>query len=119
MIVIETLNYINLSSTDLEKSKEFYTMFLDFDTISESEDNVILGFENLQLRLVKKDKAAGGSDLPLLSFIMDVDDFTDALQEIESRRVSIVDGPFEIPGGEAVVIEDPSKNKLEFYYEDN
>ena len=90
MIVIESFEYVNVPTENLEKSIEFYTMFLDFDTVEQGEGWAILNFEAITICLRHTPGATADSqpnlvgNLPLLSFLLDVDDFTDALQEIES-----------------------------------
>ncbi len=117
MIVIESFDHINLPALDLQKSIEFYTMFFDFEQVSLTEKDAIVAFDSLNIRLVKTDSNKATS-LPLMSFILDVDDFTEALQEIEENNIQIVSGPFEIPGGEAVHIQDPGGNLIELYYKE-
>ena len=56
MIVIEALNHINIAAKDLEKSIEFYTVFLDFECIETKEDEAIITFDDqLKIRLVKSE----------------------------------------------------------------
>jgi predicted enzyme related to lactoylglutathione lyase len=45
-----------------------------------------------------------------------VDDFTDALKELEVKKVEILKGPVMIEGGEAVLIADPDGNLIELFY---
>ncbi len=90
-------------------------MFFDFDEISKSSDSAEISFENIRLRLFKTDKVSPAS-FPMISFSMDVDDFTDALQFIEKERIKIVSGPVEDASGEKLIIADPSGNLLELFY---
>ena len=119
MIIIESLDHINIRAIDVEKSVEFYTMFLDFELVSQDEKSALVSFDNLTLKLIKAEKAAeSDSSFPLLSFIMDVNDFTDALQEIEEQGYDIAAGPSEVSNGENVIVRDPGGNLLELYYQD-
>ncbi len=115
MIVIEELKHLNVPTSNIEESVNFYTMFFDFDEISKEDDSAEISFENIRFRLFKTDKALPTS-FPLISFSMDIDDFTDALQFIEKERIKIVSGPVEIASGEKLIIADPSGNLLELYY---
>ena len=117
MIVIEAFHHINLPAVNLEKSKEFYTMFLDFELVSESPGKANIVFDSINLFLDEK-LTEPLSSHPVFSFIMDIDDFTDALQEIEESSIEIVSGPSEIPGGECVTLKDPSGNLLELFYKE-
>lgn len=119
MIVIESLNHINLPAHDLEKSVEFYSMLLDFEEVASDEKSVTISFDDkLNIRLIKTEGAVLNSNFPIFSFIMDIDDFTEALQEIETGNITIISGPNEIEGGENLLIADPAGNTIELYYEE-
>ncbi|MCS6984059.1 MAG: VOC family protein [Leptospiraceae bacterium] len=117
MIVVETLAHINIPAVDIKKSLDFYTLFLDFEEVEQSQDEAVVSFNSVNLRLYRNDKWKPAA-YPVLSFILDVDDFTEALQEIESREIPIVTGPFEIEGGESVYIQDPAGNLIELFYQE-
>ncbi len=117
MIVVESLHHINIQAGDVKTSTEFYTMFLDFELVAEEESSSLVRFDNVTLKLHN----FGGeidNENPVISFILDVDDFTEALQEIESREVEIITGPNETEKGERVVIKDPAGNLIELFYEE-
>jgi len=117
MIVIESLSYLNLPTDDIEKSIEFYTNLLDFEVVESDEEQAVLSFDdNINIRLLKGGKAVSSEAIPAFSFLLDMDDFTDALQEIENSGIKIVAGPKEVKGGENLIIADPSGNVLELYY---
>lgn len=119
MIVIESLNHINLPAHDLEKSVEFYSMLLDFEEVGSDADSVTISFDDkLNIRLIKTEGAVINSSFPIFSFIMDIDDFTEALQEVESNKIKIISGPSEIDGGENLLIADPAGNTIELYYQE-
>ena len=117
MIVVESLQNISLPTTDLKKSIEFYTLLFDFDLVEENESYAVMRFDNLNIKVVQG-TAAQESNMPIISFILDVDDFTDALQELESNEIKIVTGPTETEKGENLMIHDPGGNLIELYYED-
>ena len=117
MIVIEALDHIKVPASDLEKSVEFYTMVLDFETIESAEEYALITFDDkIVIKLVAVENANPG-DQPFLSFILDVDDFTEALQELEKNDdIEIVSGPNAQENGENILIKDPAGNILELYY---
>ncbi|MCS6972068.1 MAG: VOC family protein [Turneriella sp.] len=117
MVIVETLSHINMPAKNLQRSVEFYTQFLDFEILEEGKDYTIVSFDNINLKL--DTKLEPYSKVPILSFILDVDDFTEALQEAEDIGVEIAKGPFEIEGGESVYIADPSGNLVELYYRED
>ncbi|HRP70469.1 MAG TPA: VOC family protein [Turneriella sp.] len=114
MIIIETLSHINMPAKELQKAIEFYTQFLDFEVVEENTNTAVVSFDNLQVRL--DSTLESYAKTPVLSFLLDVDDFTEALQEIEEENISIAKGPFEIDGGESVYVADPNGNLIELYY---
>ena len=119
MIIIESLDHINIPTADLEKSIEFYTMFLDFELVSRADDHAIISFDDvLMVNLKKSEETLATSEYPVLSFILDVDDFTEGLQEIESGEIKIISGPVETEDGESIVIGDPAGNAIELYYKE-
>lgn len=117
MVIIETLSHINMPAKNLQKAVEFYTQFLDFEIVEETANFAIVSFDNLQLKLDTGLEAY--AKVPVLSFLLDVDDFTEALQEIEENNIEIAKGPFEIEGGESVHVADPSGNLVELYYRED
>ena len=116
MLVVESLEYINIATQDINRSVEFYNLFFDFDIVEKSENLAILNFDQINIKIHKVQNTP--SVLPLFSFIMDIDDFTDALQEIEKNKIKIVSGPKAIKDGEAVSILDPGSNIIELFYKE-
>lgn len=117
MVIIETLSHINIPAKNLQKTVEFYTQFLDFEILEETPTSALVGFDSLNLKL--DSSLEGYAKIPVLSFLLDVDDFTEALQEVEQNSVEIAKGPFEIAGGESVHLVDPSGNLIELYYRED
>jgi predicted enzyme related to lactoylglutathione lyase len=117
MVIIETLSHINIPAKNLQKAVEFYTQFLDFEVVEESGNFALVSFDNLQVRL--DSGLEPYAKVPVLSFLLDVDDFTEALQEIEQGEITIAKGPFEIEGGESVHVADPNGNLIELYYRED
>lgn len=116
MVLIESLQYIVIPILDIGKSLGFYNGLLDFDIIEEkNEKGALVQFGEVNFQLLKVEEHTPAKQ-PLLSCSLDVDDFTQALQDFDAEQVEVVDGPSEIPGGERVLIADPSGNLLEFFY---
>ncbi|MBV6492343.1 MAG: hypothetical protein LDLANPLL_00336 [Turneriella sp.] len=103
-----------MPAKNLQKAIEFYTQFLDFEVVEESSTVAMVAFDNLQVRLDSTLEAY--AKVPVISFLLDVDDFTEALQEIEEENISIAKGPFETEDGESVYVADPNGNLIELYY---
>ena len=121
MVVVESLEYINVGAIDVKKSIEFYTLFLDFELIKEAEDYALVSFDELKLKINKYEidrEKDYENELPLFSFILDVDDFTEAIQVAEQENVPIATGPndFESGAGESIILKDPSGNLIELFY---
>jgi catechol-2,3-dioxygenase len=92
-------------------------MFLDFEVISEQENSARIAFdETMIIQLNKVNANPFEGETPILSFLMDIDDFTEALMEMEENQIKIVSGPNETDNGESVFIADPSGNILELFY---
>lgn len=113
MIVVEELHHITIPSTDIEKSIEFYTMLFDFDRIE--EEGSIVRFDNVTIQF---ETSASPSNHAVISFLLDVDDFTDALQELEEKTIEIVKGPDETEKGEEIQIKDPGGNIISLFYQE-
>ena len=118
MIVVEQLQTVNLPAGNLEDTIQFYNLFFDFELIEQHEEFAILSFDSLRLKLITNQESNANNSIPTLSFLLDVDDFTDAIQEIESNESPVVSGPVEITGGETIHIKDPSGNIIELFYQE-
>jgi catechol 2,3-dioxygenase-like lactoylglutathione lyase family enzyme len=119
MIVLESLDHISLGSSNLKKSIEFYVDVLDFEVAEETDRFAILQLDHFCLRLNHIDGYVCQHENPSafsLSFIVDVDDFTNAIAELEEKDIPIVVGPVVIEGGESMVIRDPDGNWIELFY---
>lgn len=119
MIVLEALDHISLGSSNLKKSIEFYVDALYFEVAEETDRYAILQLGEFNIRLNHIDGYVCPCDNPTsfsLSFVLDVDDFTTAIAELEEKKIPIVIGPVMIEGGESMVLRDPDGNWIELFY---
>jgi len=121
MIIVEGVNHINLAVSDLKASVKFYSDLFDFEIIDDSHKGyVVMTLDPIKIKLIKVDKVENQLSAikqPSLSFIMDVDDFTEAITEIEDKKISIVRGPEATEsGGETLIFKDPDNNLIEIFY---
>ncbi|MDX1959076.1 MAG: VOC family protein [Leptospiraceae bacterium] len=118
MIIVEGINHISLPVTNLKASTQFYSDLFDFEVIDDSsKEYVYMTFDPIQVKLIKVDKLEQTYKFPVVSFAMDVDDFTEAIEEIEEKGIKIEKGPESTDTGESIVIKDPDGNLIELYYQ--
>lgn len=118
-ILLEGLHHISLGSSNLKRSAEFYQNILDFELVEESESHVVLSLDPITIRLNLVASYTSPIQNPgifSLSFSLDVDDFTNAIAELEESEIEIKTGPVAIEGGESLLIADPDGNLLELFY---
>ncbi|MBE7412585.1 MAG: VOC family protein [Leptospiraceae bacterium] len=122
MIIVENIDHINIAVTDLESSAKFYSELFDFEVLNNRDnESILMTLDPIKIKLIKIDKVKNQLTelgLPTLSFTMDVDDFTEAINEIEAKKIKIEKGPEEIDGGESLLFSDPSGNLIEIYYQE-
>ena len=119
MILLESLHHISLGSADLDRTAEFYEQVLDMEIVERSESHLLVYLEPIALRfnLVKDYEArATHPSEGSLSYILDVDDFTNAITGLEEKEVEILEGPIAIEGGESLLIQDPDGHFIELFY---
>lgn len=114
MIIVEGIGYISIPVTELDASIDFYTDTFDFELESKKANEAYLVLDSFRIRLLQVE--AANRNLPVLSFVMDVDDFTEAISELEEKNVKIVRGPESTDSGESLTLADPSQNLIEIYY---
>ena len=119
MIVIESLNYIVITVSDLDKSIKFYKELFDFDVV-ENISNAGQAFLKMGDMVLSLVEVAGyknsGDSKHCISFYVDEEDFDDAMDEIEETGLKIVLGPENIRKGQRVIFEDPDGNHIELSY---
>ncbi|HPB82555.1 MAG TPA: VOC family protein [Spirochaetota bacterium] len=119
MIVIEEIDHIGLTVSNLENSIEFYKELFDFELV-EKITNARQAFIRVSgiligLYEVEGYKATEGTRNHL-SFYIDEEDFDDAVEEIKSSDIPIISGPENIRKGQSVVFLDPDGNQIELCY---
>ena len=119
MIVIESVNHISLTVSDLEKSVEFYREMFDFETVekysTENQRFMRMGEILISLNQMNNFKSSESSK-PIVSFYVDEEDFEDAVDELNEIGIDIVYGPENIRNGKTIVFVDPDNNKIELSY---
>lgn len=116
MIIVEGLDHVNIPVSNLDISKEFYSDLFDFEVEEEDSEAVVMGLDSHKLRLLKVSEV-NPPPFPVVSFIMDVDDFTEAISEMESKQMKILRGPEGNSKGEFLVFTDPDNNQIEIFYQ--
>ncbi|MBK8398129.1 MAG: VOC family protein [Leptospiraceae bacterium] len=121
MIIVEGIDHVSIAVTNLSASAKFYSDLFDFEVLDDSNSKfTIMTLDPIKVKLVLVDKVENqlsGSLTPVLSFVLDVDDFTEAISEIEEKGIKIVKGPESAGKGEALVFKDPDNNLIEIFYQ--
>jgi catechol 2,3-dioxygenase-like lactoylglutathione lyase family enzyme len=121
MIIVEGIDHVSIAVTNLSASAKFYSDLFDFEVLDDSNSKfTMMTLDPIKVKLVQVDKVENqlsGSVTPVLSFVMDVDDFTEAISEIEEKGIKIVKGPESAGKGESLVFKDPDNNLIEIFYQ--
>ncbi len=121
MILLEELHHVSLGSTNILETIKFYQGLFDFEIIEQSEQHAILRLSTFNIRFNQIPgyhctvKNPGETSL---AFVLDVDDFTDALTELEEKEIEIIKGPLAIEKGESLLIADPDGHLIELFYQE-
>jgi len=119
MIVIENINHISLTVSDLDTSVEFYKEMFDFETVEKysTENQVFMRMGEILISLNRLEGFRNTeSSKPIISFYIDEEDFEDAVDELNEVGIDIVYGPENIRNGKTIVFVDPDDNKIELCY---
>lgn len=119
MIVIESVNHIGITVSDLDKSIKFYKELFDFDVIENISNSgqAFLKMGDMLISLVEvKDYKSSSDSRNCISFYVDEEDFEDAIDEIEDTGIEVVFGPENIRKGQRIVFADPDGNHIELSY---
>ncbi|MCB1176111.1 MAG: VOC family protein [Leptospiraceae bacterium] len=121
MIIVEGISHVTLAVKDLSASVKFYSDIFDFEIIDDSHKGyVVMTLDPIKVKLVQVDKVENylsALNIPSISFGMDIDDFTDAIGELEEKSIEIVKGPEGFDGGETLAFKDPDNNLIEIFYQ--
>ncbi len=119
MIVIESVDHVGLTVSNLDRSIEFYRDLFDFDILEKFGDTrqafLRVGDIVIGLYEVEGYKNQEGTKNHV-SFYIDEEDFDDAVDEINEKEIPIVFGPDNLRKGKSVVFLDPDGNQIELCY---
>ncbi len=119
MIVIEGVNHIGITVSNLEESIKFYREFFDFEVIDKlsTPGQAFLKMADIILGLNEVPGYRNGENSKgRISFFVDEQDFDDAVDELKESNIEIVYGPENIRNGQLVVFLDPDGNYIELSY---
>ncbi|MCB1308785.1 MAG: VOC family protein [Leptospiraceae bacterium] len=119
MILLEGLHHISLGSSNLDRSVDFYQNILGFDLLEQTETYALVHLDPITVRFNFIDGFQSAITNPgevSLSYVLDVDDFTSAIEELEENEINIIKGPLAIEGGESLLISDPDGHLIELFY---
>ncbi len=118
MIVIESVNHIGITVSNLNNSINFYKELFDFEIADKStEGQVFLKMGDIVLCLYEVGGYKNQEGIKnRICFYVDEEDFDDALDELEESEIEIVYGPENLRNGRSVVFLDPDRNQIELSY---
>ena len=119
MIVIESVNYIGITVSDLERGVGFYKDLFDFDVVENISNpgQAFLKMGDILLAITEIEGYKNtGDTAPCVSFYVDEEDFDDAVDELKEAEIEIVSGPENLRKGQLVVFLDPDGNRIELSY---
>ncbi len=119
MIVIESINHVGITVSDLEESVKFYKELFDFDVVENISNSgqAFLKMGDILISLVEVEGYRNGDDSKsCISFFVDEEDFEDAIDELNEAGIEIVYGPENIRNGQKAVFVDPDGNQIEMAY---
>lgn len=119
MIVIESINHIGITVSNLEESVKFYRDLFDFDLIDKASGPglAFMRVADISIGLYESPgfKNSEGAR-HRIAFYVDEEDFEDAIDELNEREIQITFGPENIRKGKTVVFLDPDGNQIELSY---
>lgn len=119
MIVIESVDHVGLTVSDLDRSIEFYRDLFDFEILEKFGDarQAFLRVGDIVIGLYEVEGYKNQENTKNhLSFYVDEQDFDDAVDEINEKEIPIVFGPDNLRKGKSVVFLDPDGNQIELCY---
>ncbi|OHD68380.1 MAG: hypothetical protein A2W19_14270 [Spirochaetes bacterium RBG_16_49_21] len=119
MIVIECINHIGITVSNLEESVKFYRDLFDFELLDKASapGTAFMRVADISIGLYESPGYKNTDDSKnRISFYVDEQDFDDAVEELEQRDIQIIYGPENIRNGKVVVFLDPDGNQIELSY---
>ena len=117
MIIIESINHMGITVSNLENAIKFYKDLFDFEVVENNSKQAIIKEGEIILCLYEaEDYKNQKNSKNRVSFSVDEDDFEDAVEELNQRGIPIVQGPENIRDGQSVVFLDPDGNQIEISY---
>jgi catechol 2,3-dioxygenase-like lactoylglutathione lyase family enzyme len=117
MIVIESISYLGLTVSNLENSIKFYRDLFDFEVIENNSGQAFIKEGDIIISLNEAEKyKTQGDSKNRVCFLVDEDDFEDAVDELKEKNIPIVSGPENIRKGQSIVFLDPDGNQIELCY---
>ena len=119
MIVIESLNHISITVSDLDKSVKFYKELFDFDVVEQisGAGQAFLKMGDILIALNEVDGYKNQqNNKNCVSFYIDEEDFEDAVDELKENEIKIIYGPENLRNGQSVIFLDPDSNHIELSY---
>ena len=119
MIVIESIDYIGLTVSNLDNAIEFYKELFDFEVVEKMSNpgqafikvgEIVIGL--YEVEGYKNQKGTKNH----ISLYVDEEDFDDAVDELHEKDIPIVFGPENIRNGKSVIFVDPDDNQIELRY---
>jgi catechol 2,3-dioxygenase-like lactoylglutathione lyase family enzyme len=119
MIVIESINHIGITVSNLEESVKFYRELFDFDLIDKASGPglAFMRVADISIGLYESPGFKNTDAVKhRIAFYVDEEDFEDAIDELNEREIEITFGPENIRKGKTVVFLDPDGNQIELSY---
>lgn len=117
MIVIESINHVGLTVSNLENSINFYKDLFDFEVMENNAKQAFIKEGDIIISLNEEENYKNQSDTKnRVSFAVDEDDFEDAVDELKAKEIPIIYGPENLRKGQTVVFLDPDGNQIELCY---
>ena len=117
MIVIESINHMGLTVSNLENSIKFYKELFDFEVVESNSRQAFIKEGDILIGLYEEEDYKSQEDTKnRISFFIDEDDFEDALEELRENDIPIIYGPENIRKGQSLVFLDPDGNQIELCY---
>ncbi len=117
MIVIESINHMGITVSNLENSIQFYKELFDFEVVENNSKEAFIKEGDILLSLHENENYKNQDETNnRICFFIDEDDFDDAVDELKEKEIEIVHGPENIRDGQSVVFLDPDANQIELSY---